>query len=970
MFELWEIENWNDRVGLIGPTEFAKRRNVISLEMNKPEKPVEGYVHFTCRIKKIDKRFERFQYLQVNIKFMQPENSTPEISDECITVEVKNHDFSLPIEVQLVSLRWDTEIDVNRLNMQFTIWPTTEINKKIKRPPLPGLQRSSNTCYMNVIIQALYHIPAFRRLVYDISTKDMVRDERKLAVALQLLFNKMFTTKDEYISIDGLLTAFNMDRTNDIEQDDTHQFLISIFNELGQISGVKEKILDIFGFKHLSGKSKNVEDDIFWSLNLVQGKTFIENIELDRAPYTLENGETAQDIFMTLPKMLIIHLSISEKEKGKKTTPYINFPEKLDLSKYVQNDEYKKKGEYSLYCVIMHNGFMASGHFYACLRPSFASKFVTFNDKIVSYEKNILMLLKQNEKNKSKKPDAYPYLFIYFRNDCKEELGPKQGYKMPSYINDGTLIEERKLTFLVRTKLCLAHNINNGIIGFSQSNATHTYRVEANSKDSYNKLYQIVKEETKTKNDFRLWIRNKESLIGSQIPKTDDNKLVELNDNILFMDELDFTEQFKLPFNQIRLFLVYFDPRETKFEFIAARTVTVNDKIRSIVPSTIKLLNHNGHKEFGPNTKFDIYNDDLTRRPVNKAMDTVFVTKSFKQGSILIFVPSEVPPKVEKQPALSSQPFTLKHFYEKERVITIENYYEHKFCSWDFRVLFFGDKKDIVINIPCTKKLSTLVDLLVECTNEKYDRGKDEFLIFPVEYENYPDVRPLIDPSPESSIEKAIPTRTAFYFYIAYGHKGEIFIDQTKNSPKYALVRVSLSKDGVNRSAMYETVVKIPFTPKDVAESLKLTLPETTRIRNIVSSAKWAPLTWDTKIDERFYHIRFEEWNKCENEITVLTGDTTKNNNLYFYGEPFLLPVNENETFNALEGKFMSAFVDNHQAVPTDFIIINQDAAIVDEYFNDSMVPIIEAAKKGFRFVATKCPSKYKERKKDIASRC
>jgi ubiquitin C-terminal hydrolase len=47
-----------------------------------------------------------------------------------------------------------------------------------------GLVNQGNTCYMNSYLQTLYHIPAFRNLVYEAE----VKDESRFPATLQGLF--------------------------------------------------------------------------------------------------------------------------------------------------------------------------------------------------------------------------------------------------------------------------------------------------------------------------------------------------------------------------------------------------------------------------------------------------------------------------------------------------------------------------------------------------------------------------------------------------------------------------------------------------------------------------------------------------------------------------------------------------------------------------------------------------------------
>ena len=135
----------------------------------------------------------------------------------------------------------------------------------------------------------------------------------------------------------------------------------------------------------------------------------------------------------------------------------------------------------------MHTGFLSSGHFYIYLRPNMGP-YVLFNDENVQLCKDPKQFLDFSEKQFS----SYPYILIYIRNDCKDELFCKQNHSIPDYVLNSNRGEEIKIQFTIRTPISLASNINEGFIGFSITNKSHQYVVEANSRQTFQELYQIV----------------------------------------------------------------------------------------------------------------------------------------------------------------------------------------------------------------------------------------------------------------------------------------------------------------------------------------------------------------------------------------------------------------------------------------------------------------------------------------------
>ena len=82
-----------------------------------------------------------------------------------------------------------------------------------------------------------------------------------------------------------------------------------------------------------------------------------------------------------MPTYLCIILN---RDKGNSYECNVNFPETLDLSKYVCNNEVNKIF-YDLYAVISHLGTSSiSGHFIAFCRHRINNKWYIYNDNIVS----------------------------------------------------------------------------------------------------------------------------------------------------------------------------------------------------------------------------------------------------------------------------------------------------------------------------------------------------------------------------------------------------------------------------------------------------------------------------------------------------------------------------------------------------------------------------------------------------------
>ena len=148
--------------------------------------------------------------------------------------------------------------------------------------------------------------------------------------------------------------------------------------------------------------------------HLEKGETFEEAIDLDRKAFKVE-GQLAEkkQTFISLPKVLILHFNLyNEQNPNRKQRLDFNFPEKLDLTKYVEGgDEIK----YNLYASIMHNGFLNSGHYYIYLKPKLDGNYCLFNNENVSEQSNPSYFLnfanaKDTKEQKEYRDSSYPYI--------------------------------------------------------------------------------------------------------------------------------------------------------------------------------------------------------------------------------------------------------------------------------------------------------------------------------------------------------------------------------------------------------------------------------------------------------------------------------------------------------------------------------------------------------------------------------
>lgn len=111
------------------------------------------------------------------------------------------------------------------LQKRFNPWASTrhyDVNYDSKKATgYVGIRNQGATCYMNSLLQTLFHIPAFRKAVYDVPTEHL--SEKAIALALQRVFYNLQISSSA-VSTKQLTTSFGWDSVDAFQQHDVQEF--------------------------------------------------------------------------------------------------------------------------------------------------------------------------------------------------------------------------------------------------------------------------------------------------------------------------------------------------------------------------------------------------------------------------------------------------------------------------------------------------------------------------------------------------------------------------------------------------------------------------------------------------------------------------------------------------------------------------------------------------------------------------
>ncbi|XP_055829915.1 ubiquitin C-terminal hydrolase 13-like [Solanum dulcamara] len=320
-----------------------------------------------------------------------------------------------------------------------------------------GIKNQGATCYLNSLLQTFYHIPYFRKAVYQIPTteNDMPHVSASMPLALQNLFYKL-QFGDNIVATRELTRSFGWDSQDSFLQHDVEELNRVLCEKLeGKMKGtiVEGTIQQLFEGHNMSYiecinvEYKSMKKDSFYDLQLVvKGcsdvyASFDKYVEVDcldgdnkyeAEQYGLQDARKGV-LFIDFPPVLQLHLKRFEYDSMRDRMIKINdryeFPLQLDLDrengKYLSPEADKTvRNLYTLHSVLVHKGSGQAGHYYALIRPTLSNQWYKFDDERVTKEDAEGLLEEQygglGERKCMKTSNAY--MLVYIRESDKEKV--------------------------------------------------------------------------------------------------------------------------------------------------------------------------------------------------------------------------------------------------------------------------------------------------------------------------------------------------------------------------------------------------------------------------------------------------------------------------------------------------------------------------------------------------------------------
>lgn len=263
-----------------------------------------------------------------------------------------------------------------------------------------GLNNQGATCYLNSLLQSYYTTKAFRNLVFRIPTGEDDAKNKAVPLALQRIFYLLLLS-DEPVGTMELTKSFGWDSSDAFTQHDVQELNRVLMDKLETAmkgTPIENRLNDLFVGK-MKSYVKCVDvpyelsrEEDFWDIQLnVRGfanleesfKNYIE-IEMLEGENKYQAGDQYgyQDakkgvVFRSFPP--ILHLQLKRFEYDfmvddlVKIDDYFEFPDRVDLAPFLDDDlpeDVKLQNwHYKLHGVLVHQGSISNGHYYALIKP-------------------------------------------------------------------------------------------------------------------------------------------------------------------------------------------------------------------------------------------------------------------------------------------------------------------------------------------------------------------------------------------------------------------------------------------------------------------------------------------------------------------------------------------------------------------------------------------------------------------------
>lgn len=474
-------------------------------------------------------------------------------------------------------------------------------NSDIVNQKFNGLYNQGATCYINSAIQSLFHIPLFRKTIFDIPTANEKDQQHSVPLNLQCLFYNLQNGKST-CTTKMLTTSFGWEKNEVFHQQDIEEFFKMLLTKLDdimkKIPEMKDKIGYIFEGKTIqlikdkSSKLLSENKEVFLNLSVDVKRTLEDSLkkltkEETIFDYVTDASKIPQQVtyetrLYNLPKVLFIHIKRYKFNpatgNAEKIDSEMKYSEDLDLKPFMYEESPKQCTKYKLFGVIVHSGIASAGHYYIYCKPELKNDWYEFNDASVrsvssksAIESNFGGYEDYLSSSYSWKKEYSAFMLVYIRADSIDEVFQSIDVsKIPpniiEYANDVNKKELKRtksdpvcqISFNIYNEKCVWENCKKGITSFI--NNKYCINASVDKRSTAEDLYNEVSKQIKISIDcIRLFQISQNGQSFSKVIKPTD-KLSLIHNQNLFAQIKDENEKLELDLDSRIYFMILYTP--------------------------------------------------------------------------------------------------------------------------------------------------------------------------------------------------------------------------------------------------------------------------------------------------------------------------------------------------------------------------------------------------------------------------
>ena len=434
-----------------------------------------------------------------------------------------------------------------------------------------GLRNLSANCYLNSVLQLLFTIPAFRRLIYFVQAPTDIQPTVNVLLNLQILFYQM-ETFDKTANASALITSFGWTQEErHMQNDATEMWTVLLSNLNAKIKPQSTRLEDMFMFtvrthtEHRESGYHQTRDEVVSMLNLALSgfHSIQDGVNSYGAPEHVPDYQidgwgkvviTIRHEIVSGPEFLVVQLNRyvldPQTFQSLKNRQNVDFPEVLHVQTVGGTAHYRLHG------ICVHLGDTGGGHYFAYIRPSMDEQWIQFNDDRLSAA--TMSEIKTNALSNG-------YLFMYARQDAEpNNYAPVERSDIPeSIITAANNTELSTMEVVLVPEVCLLTNTKKGCTSYREYE--HELSLDVGDRETGQSVYQRVGALCQFKpNSFRLW---KCSYNGKPVQLIKNTSVPVLpflgHDKIIFIEESEYSADID---NHTLIFIKKFNGTEVTLE--------------------------------------------------------------------------------------------------------------------------------------------------------------------------------------------------------------------------------------------------------------------------------------------------------------------------------------------------------------------------------------------------------------------